>query len=169
VKPAQNAAGSCLVLGYDRTDSSRRAARWAANELQPNGKLVIVHACRPLHAPPLPLSTSQERQRLGRAVIDELLLEGEDSLFDVDIVSEISDDDPVTALTDAAQRHGARAIVVGCEQHSRLRKALGTVTSELLKSSPVPVTIVSSAASDVDDLKGSGGAGSALPARAPGA
>jgi nucleotide-binding universal stress UspA family protein len=142
VKPTQNVAGPCLVLGYDRTDSSRRAVRWAASELPPNGKLVIVHACRPLHAPPPPLSTSQERERLGRAVIDELLLEGEDSLFDIDIASEISDENPVTALTEAAQRHGARAIVVGCEQHSRLHKALGTVTSELLKTSPVPVTVV---------------------------
>jgi nucleotide-binding universal stress UspA family protein len=75
-------------------------------------------------------------------VIDELLLEGEDSLFDVDIVTEVSDDDPVTALTEAARRHGARAIVVGCEQHSRLHKALGTVTSELLKTSPGPITAV---------------------------
>jgi len=142
VKPAQDDGAQCLVLGYDRTDSSRRAARWAASELHPNGKLVIVHACRPLHAPPPPLSSTQERERLGRAVIDELLLEGEDSLFDVDIVTEVADDDPVTALTEAARRHGARAIVVGCEQHSRLHKALGTVTSELLKSSQVPVTVV---------------------------
>jgi nucleotide-binding universal stress UspA family protein len=142
VKPAHDPLGPCLVLGYDRSESSRRAARWAAGELPANGKLVIVHACRPLHAPPPPLSTAQERERLGRAVIDDLLLEGEDSLFDVDLLTEVSDDDPVTALTYAARRHGARAIVVGCEQHSRLHKAIGTVTSELLKSSPVPVTVV---------------------------
>jgi len=158
VKPTQNAVGPCLVLGYDRTDSSRRAARWAANELPTGGKLVIVHACRPLHAPPPPLSTSQERERLGRAVIDELLLEGEDSLFDIDIASEVSDENPVTALTEAAQRHGARAIVVGCEQHSRLHKALGTVTSELLKTSPVPVTVVPfpGPAADADRVTKSG-------------
>jgi nucleotide-binding universal stress UspA family protein len=134
-------ARPCLILGYDRTDSSRWATRWAANELPINGKLVIVHACRPLHALP-PLSTSQERARLGRAVIDELLLEAEESLFKLDIATEVSDNDPVTALTEAARRHGAHAIVVGCEQHSRLHEALGTVTSELLKTSPVPVTSV---------------------------
>lgn len=158
MKPTQDDGGQCLVLGYDRTDSSRRAARWAAGELHPNGKLVIVHACRPLHAPPSPLSTAKERHELGRAMIDELFLEGEDSLFDADLVTEVSDEDPVSALTQAARRHGARAIVVGCEQHSRLHKALGTVTSELLKSSPVPVTVVPSVGPDVDDLKGSGGA-----------
>jgi len=156
--PTQDAGGPCLILGYDRTDSSRRAAKWAAEELAPNGKLVIVHACRPLHAPPSPLSTAKERHELGRAMIDELFLEGEDSLFDADLVTEVSDEDPVSALTQAARRHGARAIVVGCEQHSRLHKALGTVTSELLKSSPVPVTVVPSVGPDVDDLKGSGGA-----------
>jgi nucleotide-binding universal stress UspA family protein len=53
-------------------------------------------------------------------------------------------------LTEAARRHGARAIVVGCEQHSRLHKALGTVTSELLKSSPVPVTVVPFLSSTAD-------------------
>jgi nucleotide-binding universal stress UspA family protein len=134
----------CLVIGYDRTSSARRAARWAAKELPPNGKLVIVHSCRPLHAPPSPLSSIQERHEVGRAMIDELFLEGEDELLDIDIEAEISDEDPVAALIDAARRHRARAIIVGCEQHSRLHRALGTVTSELLRSSPVPVTTVPS-------------------------
>jgi nucleotide-binding universal stress UspA family protein len=115
---------------------------WAANELPADGKLVIVHASRALHAPASPLSTPQERHRLGRALIDELLLEGEDSLFDVDVVAEVSEDGPVAALTDAARRHGAHAIVIGSEQHSRLHKALGTVTTELLERSPVPVIAV---------------------------
>ena len=69
-------------------------------------------------------------------------MDGEDPLLDIDLQAEISDDDPVSALIDAAHRHGARGIIVGCEQHSRLHKALGTVTSELLKTSPVPVTAV---------------------------
>jgi nucleotide-binding universal stress UspA family protein len=143
VNPAR-AGSNCLVLGYDRTDSARTAASWAANELPPDGKLVIVHACRPLHAPPAPFSTAEERHALGRAIVDELFMDGEDTLLDIDLQAEISDDDPVSALIDAAHRHGARGIVVGCEQHSRLHKALGTVTGELLESSPVPVTAVPS-------------------------
>jgi nucleotide-binding universal stress UspA family protein len=140
--PVQDDIQRCLVLGYDRTESARRAAAWAAGELLPDGKLVIVHAARPLHAPVLPIATPHERHRLGRALIDELVLEGPDSLFDIDVQAEISDDDPVTALTDAARRHGARAIVIGHEQHSRLHQALGTVTSELLNTSPAPVVVV---------------------------
>ncbi len=81
---------------------------------------------------------------MGRAIVDELFMDGEDLLLDIHMQTEISDKDPVSALIDAAHRHGARGIIVGCEQHSRLHKALGTVTSELLKRSPVPVTAVPS-------------------------
>ena len=110
---------SCLILGYERTDSARRAAAWAARQLQPEGKLVIVHACLPLHGPSSVLSTVEERRELGRALIDELLLE-EDALQGIDVEADISDRDPVSALVDAARRHGAQAIVVGHERRSPL-------------------------------------------------
>lgn len=132
---------SCLVLGYDRTESARVAARWAVEQLLPTGRLVIVHASRPLHAPPGP-SSAAERRRFGRALVDELLFEGEDSLFDIEVEVEVVDRDPVSALIDAARRHHAHAIVVGSESHSRLHTAIGTVTVELLKRSPVPVVVV---------------------------
>jgi nucleotide-binding universal stress UspA family protein len=131
-----------MVLGYDRTDSARVAARWAVEQLLPDGKLVIVHSCRPLHAPPSALSSVKERRRLGRALVDELLLEGEDGLFDLDMEVEVVDSDPVSALSDAADRHAANAIVVGSDRHSRLHTAIGTVTVELLKKSSVPVVVV---------------------------
>jgi len=141
-------SGPCLVLGYDRTDSARLAAAWAARQLQPNGRLVIVHACRPLHAPPSPLTTPQERRELGRALIDELLLQDTESLLDIDIEADVSDLDPVTALIDAAQRREAQGIVLGHERHSALHKAVGTLTAELLNRSPVPVIAVPLGAAD---------------------
>jgi nucleotide-binding universal stress UspA family protein len=55
---------------------------------------------------------------------------------------EVLDADPVSAVCEAASRHGADAIVLGSEHHSRLHTALGTVTVELLKCSPVPVVVV---------------------------
>ena len=93
MSPVRDAGSSCVVLGYDRTDSARSAASWAANELPPNGKLVIVHSCRPLHAPSSPFSTAEERHALGRAIVDELFMDGEDRLLDIDLQAEISDDD----------------------------------------------------------------------------
>ncbi len=133
---------SCLILGYDRTDTARLAAAWAAHRLSPEGKLVIVHACRSLHAPASPLVSAQERHKLGRALIDELLLEGSDALFDIEVAVEVPDEDPVQALIGAARAHHAEGIVIGHERHTSLRRAIGTVTTELLNRSPVPVIAV---------------------------
>lgn len=143
-RPASDgAAERCMVLGYDRSESSRHAARWALSDLlSAGGKLVIVYACRPQHMPPSPLSTADERHETGRAILDELMLDGEDALFDIDLETEVSDQDPTTALIGAARRHDARAIVLGAKHHSHLHEALGTVTTELLKTSPVPVITV---------------------------
>jgi len=132
----------CIVVGYDAREGSRIAAEWAAREVAPDGKLVLVHAGRPLHAPPSPLATSAEREQIGRAQFDELMLEGDPAVLEVEFASEVSDADPVSALLEAAERHAASAIVLGCERHSRLHRALGVVTSELLRRSPVPVIAV---------------------------
>lgn len=142
------AAGPCIVLGYDRSESSRHAARWAAGELvSTGGKLVIVYACRPQHMPPSPLSTAGERHDEGRAILDELMLDGNGALFDIDLETQASDQNPATALIGAARRHDACAIVLGAKHHSHLHEALGTVTTELLKTSPVPVIAVPLSAS----------------------
>ena len=135
-------AGRCLVLGYDGSEGARRAAAWAVSDLPPDGRLVLVRAGRPLHLPPSPLTSAEERAEVGHAIFDELMLDGEESLLDVQLSTEVSDEDPVTALLEAAERHHAHAIVLGCEQHSRLRRALGVVTTELLARSPVPVISV---------------------------
>ena len=140
------AGGPCMVLGYDRSESSRHAACWAARELAAGGKLVIVYACRGQHMPPNPLSSTDERHEMGRAILNELMLDGDDALFDIDLETHVADQDPAAALMEAAQCHAARAIVLGSKPHSRLHEALGTVTTELLQSSPVPVITVPSTA-----------------------
>jgi len=131
-----------MVVGYDGREGSRLAASWAARELSPEGRLVLVHSDRPLHAPPSPLVTAAERSQVGEALFDELMLEAPPELLDLELATEVSDRDPVSALLHAAERHGASAIVVGCEQHSRLHNALGVVTTELLQRSTVPVIAV---------------------------
>jgi nucleotide-binding universal stress UspA family protein len=134
----------CMVLGYDASDSSRLALSWAASELQPDGKLVLVRSGRALHVPASPLSSSSERDQLGRAIFDELVLDVEDSLLDLQLITEVSEDDPASALLDAANRHGADAIVVGCERHSALHRALGVLTTQLLEHADVPIISVPS-------------------------
>lgn len=132
--------GRCLVVGYDGSAAARAAAGWAARELGRSGRLVLVHTERPLRAPARP--DPSVRAQLGRAILDELMLDGEKDLLDPKLETELSDDDPVTALLDAAERHGAGAIVLGSSRHSRVRRAFGLVSDELLGRSPVPVVFV---------------------------
>jgi nucleotide-binding universal stress UspA family protein len=147
-KAPERPGDRCLVVGYDRGESARAAVEWAARQLPPDGRLVVVFAKKPLHTPRSPLSSAAERRRFAGASIDELLLETDGAVLDCEIGTEISEQDPVSALRDAARRHGADAIVLGSQQHSRVHQAIGTVTSSLLKDSPVPVTVVPSAAID---------------------
>lgn len=139
-------SGPCIVLGYDRSEGARHASSWAANQLLGGGKLVIVYASRGQHLPRAPFSTESERHDLGRAVLDELMLDCDAALLDIDLETVLSDGDPVSALIDAARSHEARAIVIGAKHHSQLHEALGTVTTELLKTSPIPVITVPMAA-----------------------
>lgn len=143
---AQEQAGSdqrCFVVGYDRGPAAQIALQWAARHLPADGRLVIVLACKGLHAPSL--QSERERRGFAGAAIDELLLEAEDALLEREIVTEIADNDPVTALLEAAARHDAEVIVLGAQRHSPLQQAIGTVTGELLKRSHVALTIVPSA------------------------
>lgn len=136
------ASGRCLVVGYDRSASSQIAVEWAARWLAGGGRLVIVHACKPLLTPPSAMSTSAERTSFGHALLDELMMGGGDALLDIDVQTEVLDDDPVTALLDATERHEAHAIVIGSEHRSKLRAVVGTVTTELLRATPVPLIAV---------------------------
>jgi nucleotide-binding universal stress UspA family protein len=132
----------CVVVGYDGSDSARHAASWAASSLPAAGRLVLVHACRPQHDALPRLASSDQRRAGGRALIDELVLDGDDVLFGVSLQAEVRDLDPVTALTEAAQRHGADTIVIGAHPHSLLQEAIGTVTGGLLARARLPVTVV---------------------------
>lgn len=135
-------SGRCLVVGYDRSASSQIAAEWAARWLAPDGRLVIVHACRPLLTPPSAMSTPSERTAFGHALIDDLMMSSGETLLQLDVDTEVLDEDPVTALLDAAKRHEAQAIVIGSEHRSKLRAVVGTVTTELLRATPVPLIAV---------------------------
>lgn len=144
--PAESRRDRCLVAGYDRSPASMGAIRWAAERLRDGGRLVVVHSCRPLHAPPSPLLSRDERLGIGRAVVDELLLEEAELLEGLSLSTEVLDEDPVSSLLGAAARHGADAIVVGSEPRSAARRALGVVTTELLSRSPLPVYAIPLAA-----------------------
>jgi nucleotide-binding universal stress UspA family protein len=132
----------CFVVGYDGSEGARAAVDWAVRTLPRHGQFVLVYACRAQHALPSPLTPSAERRELAHATFDELALDADDTFLARATHTEVADKDPAAALVDAAIRYAASMIVVGRQQHSRLHRAIGTSTGELLMRSPVPVTVV---------------------------
>jgi nucleotide-binding universal stress UspA family protein len=146
VPPARSARrrGPCFVVGYDGSPEARHAAGWAARRAAPNGKLVLIHACRPRHRwlPLAFLRTAFERRDRGRALIDELFMDGDEALLDVQVQATVLDADPAHALIAAARRHEAQEIIVGSHRRSHLDALHGDVAAELVRSAPVPVCVV---------------------------
>ena len=61
----------------------------------------------------------------------------------VEFESVVESGDPVNALLDIAERFEVDAIIVGAKGHGNLRGALmGSVSQQLVNSSPLPVTVV---------------------------
>jgi nucleotide-binding universal stress UspA family protein len=141
---ADSRFGPCLVVGYDGSPEARHAATWAARRAAPNGKLVLIHASRPRRRwlPIAILATAFERRDRGRALIDELLMDGDEALLEVKAEAHVVDDTPAHALIEAARRYDAREIIVGSHHPSRTDAIYGDVASELVSMAPVPVCVV---------------------------
>ncbi len=133
-----------VLVGYDGSPEARHAAVWAARSAAPNGSIVLIHAVGPRRRwlPHELLRTGDERRQLGRALIDELLMNGDDALLDVKLEAHVVPGTPAKALIDAAERHGAREIVVGSHHRGRSGAIYGDIAGELVRSAPIPVVVV---------------------------
>jgi nucleotide-binding universal stress UspA family protein len=138
------AAAPCLIVGYDGSPEARHAAAWAARRAAPDGKLVLVNASRPRRRwlPWALLTTPVERRREGRALLDELLMDGDEALLDVRLEAKVVDDTPASALIAAAGKHQADEIVVGSHHRSRMDPVYGDIAQELVRSASIPVCVV---------------------------
>ena len=137
--------GRRLVVGYDGTEESHAALCWALKRAGARGRGVIVNAPRDRAGtslpPPLGLG-HHDREALGHAILDELVLEDTD-LVAARFETEVIDDHPAAALIRAAAEHDADEIVVGRGRHG-LREAVlgGSVSSELVEKADRPVVVV---------------------------
>lgn len=134
-----------VVVGYDGSPGSVRALRTACDVASgANDPVVLVYGAAP---PGGSVAGTEYRAHLAalRRIGTAELEEGAATVREAGLepVEEVIDDEPVTALTAAAQRHGARFIVVGSWGESPLRGALlGATPHKLLHTSPVPVICV---------------------------
>ena len=133
-----------VVVGYDGSETARAAVTHAV-AMARGGRVVVVHA----HHEPPPQLTSRWRELLtadrperGRAVLDAILLEGNDELADAEWEGRLAAGAPAEAIVAVAGEVDADAIVVGSRGYGSLSAMLGSVSHELLRISPLPVTVI---------------------------
>ncbi|MEC4571017.1 universal stress protein [Streptomyces virginiae] len=132
-----------VVLGYDESPGAERALHVALEVATAFGEpLVLVYGAA------APGSTGEEYRahreavrQAGRSALAHAVEEADAA--GVPSTVEVVDERPAQALLDAAERHGARVIIVGSWGDSPMRGALlGSTPHKLLHLSPVPVLCV---------------------------
>ncbi|MEZ5120325.1 MAG: universal stress protein [Solirubrobacterales bacterium] len=136
--------GGTVVVGYDGSEASRAAITHAVT-IARGRPVVVVHA---YEAAPPDLAgrwralLEPDRRAAGQAVLDGILLEGNDELADVDWEARLEPGRPAEAIMRVADELDADAIVVGTHGHGRLEALLGSVSHELVRHSTRPVTVL---------------------------
>ncbi len=132
-----------VVLGYDESPGAERALRVALEVAAAFGEpLVLVYGA----AAPGPTGEEYRAHReavreAGRSALARAVEAADEA--GVPSTVEVADAKPAQALLEAAERHGARVIIVGSWGDSPIRGALlGSTPHKLLHLSPVPVLCV---------------------------
>lgn len=139
--------GGGVVVGIDGSAASRRAVRVAAQEASLRGvPLIAVHAWTMPFQPDgvggvalVPDVRTIEQE--ARVVLAESLAGYEEEFPDVDIARRVVEEDPVSALVEAAE--DAQLLVVGSRGRGPLRGlVLGSVSQALMHLAPRPLMVV---------------------------
>lgn len=69
-------------------------------------------------------------------------MDADDAMLEVRTEAHVVDDTPAGALLEAARSHDADEIVVGSHNSSRAGALHGDVAAELVRSAPVPVSVI---------------------------
>jgi len=142
---------ACIVVGYDGSDTSKRALEHAKQlaKLIGDCQLVLAHVIEwspySFHTPEeLEQRHMRREQELVAAqdrVLDPAVAEVEKAGFRV--TSEVGHGDGAQVLDAIAQRLGANQIVIGRTGHRGLRERLfGGLSGNLVATATVPVTII---------------------------
>lgn len=136
----------CVAIGMDFDEASLAAARWARNTLAPSAELVLVHAVDPGDAPPL----TEERPDPDPRGLADAELEASERIDA--LMSELGArrargivraGRPPVAVAEVAEEVGADLIAVGPHnQRDTAWALLGTTSERLIRTSPVPVMLV---------------------------
>jgi nucleotide-binding universal stress UspA family protein len=139
-----------LLVGYDGSDGARRAVRFAAQCARVAGdRVIIAHV---IEWSPYSFHTLQELEERHKRREEEL--ERARGQIVEPLMQELQTQGTTTecmvrhgqvpeVLVNLAQEQGASQLIVGRRGHSKLQALLfGSVASNLVQISPVPVTVV---------------------------
>nr|CTQ91171.1 Universal stress protein family [Kibdelosporangium sp. MJ126-NF4] len=139
-----------VVVGFDDSDGSRRAVRWAAAEAGVRERpLVIVHgldlhpttAAYVRHPAVEPVATP--RRAAAIRALEPLLAETRHATPDIDVVATLSEADAATALRDITIDLEAKLTVVGSSGRDAIPRVLvGSTTADLVHITDHPVVVV---------------------------
>jgi nucleotide-binding universal stress UspA family protein len=133
-----------VVVGYDGSPTARAAVTHAV-ALAKGDRVVIVHAH---HQPPARVTSrwrellSAESGEHGQAVLDAILLEGNDELAEANWEARLVEGPAAEALVRVADEVGADVLVTGSHGYGAIGAVLGSVSQALVKASDRPVTII---------------------------
>jgi nucleotide-binding universal stress UspA family protein len=132
-------------VGYDGSEPSREAVRYATRRTGPSGRIVLVYA---FELPPSFLGTPYYEHHLeqhelhGRAVLDEILRSDDPEFAGVTFEDELVGGSPDEKLVEVVQVHNADEIAVGSHGHRGLRATIGSVAHRLLHLADRPVVVI---------------------------
>ncbi|WGF87914.1 universal stress protein [Marinivivus vitaminiproducens] len=138
-----------FIVGFDGTEPSERAARYAAVRAKAEG--ANLHLLHVLEWSPYSFLTQDElhdrhRRRnaeLARAATIVEPMEQEIQAAGVTVTSEVRHGHAATVMCEVAKTTGATQMFVGRTGSSSLaERLLGGLTFTLVQASPVPVTVV---------------------------
>ena len=133
-----------VVVGYDGSDGSTRALDWALQRAGTGGRVVVVDATRPQPdrlAHPSVGAMLHDRVLECNATVELVFLDHA-ALGGPELVGEVAQNFPSTALLEAARRHDADEIVVGHRDRSRVRQLSGSVSAALLRQRDRPAIVI---------------------------
>ena len=121
-----------LVVGYDGSVAARNAIRYASQRAGRRGHVSIVHAYH-----------GAEAETHAEALLEAILLEGDDELLDTRYTTYAVHAPAAEALIQAAERDRADEIVVGTRARGRMESALlGSVAQAVIHGADRPVVVI---------------------------
>jgi len=133
-----------IVVGMDFGPPSTEAARWVARTFAPEAELLLTHAIdlRAMDFVAVPSASASRSGKDLQAVTQQLHELARSFVAHGTYRAEVREDQAARAILAVATESGADLIVVGPHGGRESPRGIGTTAERLIRTSPVPVLLV---------------------------